>query len=120
MVTSPVNIYAYNSRNLWITYSIAIGLSLITTIIGCLSVPANGIGYTKSFSAIVETTRDPALNGLKSSAFSRSYSPLSTDFKTPVQRLKLERLKSTDGTGLQGGLADEMGFRVEGMGEKKA
>ena len=58
------NIYQYNHRNLIISYSIAIGLTLISIAFGAIATASNGVSHSTSFSAMVATTRNPQLDQL--------------------------------------------------------
>ena len=63
-IYSNFNIYKYNPRDLWLTYRIAGGASLICTMLGLYAMWRNGAGYQNLFSTFVRTTRDQALQNL--------------------------------------------------------
>ncbi|OCL04724.1 hypothetical protein AOQ84DRAFT_323993 [Glonium stellatum] len=59
-----VNLFHYDSRNLWIGYAIVITITLVFLIIGLLAIRANGIASDIRFSRIMVTTRNPLLDDL--------------------------------------------------------
>ena len=59
--TVPHNVYEYNSRNLLISYSIAVSFAVIAVIVGFLSLTENGVAHSGSFSAIMAATQNSAL-----------------------------------------------------------
>jgi hypothetical protein len=58
------NTYAYNSRNLLISYGLAVGFALIAGIAGCVSIISNGASYSNKFSTVLRTTRGQELEEL--------------------------------------------------------
>jgi hypothetical protein len=58
------NVYQYNSRNLILSYSIAVGVTLFSIIIGAYATITNGVSHSSSFSAMIATTRNPQLDRL--------------------------------------------------------
>lgn len=50
------NIYTYSQRNLLMSYGIALGLTLLASIAGCVAIIFNGASYTHKFSTILRTT----------------------------------------------------------------
>ncbi|KAI1326442.1 hypothetical protein F5Y16DRAFT_228779 [Xylariaceae sp. FL0255] len=52
-VTSYKNIYAYSTPLLWAPYAVAIGISLLSIVIGTLSTLKNHASYTTKFSTIL-------------------------------------------------------------------
>jgi hypothetical protein len=50
------NIYSYSQRNLLLSYSIALFLTLLASIAGCIAIYWNGASYTQKFSTILRTT----------------------------------------------------------------
>ncbi|TVY51811.1 hypothetical protein LSUE1_G010187, partial [Lachnellula suecica] len=58
------NIYHYNSRNLILSYSIAICLTLLMLLLGLYSLLSNGVAHSASFSALITTTRNSRLDEL--------------------------------------------------------
>ncbi|KAL2074611.1 hypothetical protein VTL71DRAFT_8389 [Oculimacula yallundae] len=59
---SQINIYAYNARNLWAAYGSAIFVTFLSILVGFRALLSNGISYETSFSTIVATTRNRALD----------------------------------------------------------
>lgn len=58
------NTYAYNSPNLFISYGLAVGLSLIASVAGCISIYCAGASYSNRFSTVLRTTRGQSLDEL--------------------------------------------------------
>jgi hypothetical protein len=58
------NTYAYNNRNLFISYGLAVGFALIAGIVGCASILSNGASYSNKFSTVLRTTRGQELEEL--------------------------------------------------------
>jgi hypothetical protein len=56
------NIYSYDSRNLVISYSIAILFTAACACIGIFAIQHNGVAHSTAFSAIVATTRSHELD----------------------------------------------------------
>jgi hypothetical protein len=54
--------YQYDSRNLILSYGIAISVTLLGVSLGLYSFHTNGVSHSMAFSAVVGTTRNPALN----------------------------------------------------------
>lgn len=52
-----VNLYGYHSRNLLLSYGLAIFFSLMANILGVLAFCSNGKSYDKSVAAIISATR---------------------------------------------------------------
>jgi hypothetical protein len=50
------NTYSYSQRNLLLSYGIALFLTLLASISGCLAIFCNGASYTHKFSTILRTT----------------------------------------------------------------
>lgn len=63
-ITSLVNLYTYDWRNLVISYAIAAAFALGAATLGGLAFRQNGVGHVSSFSAIVATTRNHDLDAL--------------------------------------------------------
>ena len=64
-VTTTVNVYSYNSRDLWRAYGIACSVALVATLLGVYAIWRNGgVGYQNIFSTFVRTTRDQGLREL--------------------------------------------------------
>jgi hypothetical protein len=61
---TPQNTYAYDSRNLLISYGLAVGFALIAGIAGCASILSNGASYSNRFSTVLRTTRGHELEEL--------------------------------------------------------
>jgi hypothetical protein len=51
------NTYTYNSRNLLLSYGLALGFALIAVVAGCASIWYNGACYSNRFSTIFRATR---------------------------------------------------------------
>ena len=63
--TTPLNIYAYNPKNLYVAYGIALLFALFANILGTLAYLSNGVTHNNSFSSIVRATRNPELLGIQ-------------------------------------------------------
>jgi hypothetical protein len=63
-VTNPVNIYAYHSKNLLLSYGLAILFAVFANILGAFAYWTNGHSHAKTFSAILASTRDTGLTRL--------------------------------------------------------
>jgi len=50
------NIYSYSSRNLLISYGVALGLTLLASLAGCIAIFCNRASYTNRFSTIMRST----------------------------------------------------------------
>jgi hypothetical protein len=61
---STINVYSYHARILWIGYGTCIGATLVAMMIGMLAVRSNGGSGDRSFSLLVATTRNPALDDI--------------------------------------------------------
>ncbi|EPE27565.1 hypothetical protein GLAREA_04356 [Glarea lozoyensis ATCC 20868] len=57
-----INVYQYNSKNLIISYSIAIFVTLFGVLLGFYSLDFNGVAHSSNFSAIIGTTRNQELD----------------------------------------------------------
>jgi hypothetical protein len=55
-ITTPQNIYRYDSRNLIISYTIGIVATIFAVIVGVMSIYSNGVCHSTSFSAIMTST----------------------------------------------------------------
>ncbi|MCJ1270074.1 hypothetical protein MMC22_009968 [Lobaria immixta] len=62
--TAPLNVYAYEPRNLLVAYAIAILTALLANLIGAVTYISNGLSYDMSFSTILRTTRSADLSQL--------------------------------------------------------
>jgi hypothetical protein len=58
------NTYAYDSRNLFISYGLAVGFALVAGVAGCISIYYNGASYSNRFSTVLRTTRGQELDDL--------------------------------------------------------
>jgi hypothetical protein len=58
------NTYAYDSRNLLISYGLAVSFALLAGIAGCTSIYSNGASYSNRFSTVLRTTRGQELEEL--------------------------------------------------------
>lgn len=63
-IVENANIYAYNAENLAISYGRAIGATVIAVVIGVSALLVNGVSHGRSFSSIMCSTRDKALDDL--------------------------------------------------------
>ncbi|KAG0646652.1 hypothetical protein D0Z07_7475 [Hyphodiscus hymeniophilus] len=59
-----INSYAYHSKNLLVSYGVAIFFALIGNVLGACAYRSNGVSHNKSFSAILTSTRDMGLTDL--------------------------------------------------------
>ena len=59
--------YQYNSRNLILSYSIAIFATIVGVALGLFSFHTNGVSHSTAFSAVVATTRNPGLDFISDS-----------------------------------------------------
>src|SRR4051812_33980140 len=59
-----VNKYSYHSRNLLLSYGLAIGLTFLCNLLGAYAYRDNGVSHSKAFSAILAATRDQSLTNL--------------------------------------------------------
>jgi hypothetical protein len=59
-----VNKYVYHSKNLFISYGLAIGLTFLANILGAFAYLDNGCSHNKTFSAILAATRHETLTKL--------------------------------------------------------
>jgi hypothetical protein len=58
------NIYAYNSRNLLLSYGLVLGFALTAVTADCVSICYNGASYSNKFSTILRATRGQNLEEL--------------------------------------------------------
>jgi hypothetical protein len=63
--THPQNVYAYNPKNLYVAYGIALLFTLFANILGTMAYISNGVSHNNSFSSIVRATRNPELLGIQ-------------------------------------------------------
>ncbi|KAL8992982.1 MAG: hypothetical protein Q9169_006684 [Polycauliona sp. 2 TL-2023] len=59
--SSTNNVYHYASRNLLVSYSIAITVTFMSVLLGLRALFLNGVAHSTSFAAILATTRSPSL-----------------------------------------------------------
>ncbi|THV45419.1 hypothetical protein BGAL_0491g00010 [Botrytis galanthina] len=112
--TTSINIYAYHSSTLLLSYGIAIFVALVANSLGAYAYHINGRSHNKSFSAILAATRD--------SEFGRLL-PGGVRGKIPLPDWVLEtqlRFVDVDGGGVdECGMGGKKGggreFRVVGM-----
>lgn len=52
-----LNVYTYNSRNLWISYGVALAFTFLACLLGCTTIYRNGASYSNLFSTVLRTTR---------------------------------------------------------------
>lgn len=60
------NTYSYDSKNLLISYGLAVSFALLAGIAGCISIYLTGASYSNKFSTVLRTTRGPELEELVS------------------------------------------------------
>ena len=58
------NIFHYKSRNLVISYSLAIAATIFCVVIGLAATVSNGVSHSSSFSTLLATAQNPRLRGL--------------------------------------------------------
>jgi hypothetical protein len=102
------NVYQYNSRNLILSYSIAVGVTIFCIIIGTYATITNGVSHSSSFSAMIATTRNPQLDRLVEGS---SLGALPLDREMRKTKLKFGELIG-DGRE-KGGVAGHVGFGFE-------
>jgi hypothetical protein len=56
-IESWPNVYTYRRRNLLISYGVALSLTLLSCIFGCMTIYSNGSSYSNSFSTLLRVTR---------------------------------------------------------------
>jgi hypothetical protein len=59
--TTPHNVYQYNSRNLIVSYSLAIAFAIFAVGIGFWALYENGVTHSTSFSAIMAASQNPEI-----------------------------------------------------------
>lgn len=62
--TTPLNVYAYEPRNLLIAYIITILTALLANLISAVAYISNELSYDMSFSTVLRTTRSADLSQL--------------------------------------------------------
>ncbi|KAF4631466.1 hypothetical protein G7Y89_g6667 [Cudoniella acicularis] len=63
-VSSQLNVFAYNSRNLLLPYGLSLLACTCSVVIGLRAYYLNGVSHNSSFSSIVSTTRNSTLDEL--------------------------------------------------------
>jgi len=63
-IFSYPTLYSYSPRALWEVYGIAVGVSAMCVILGCIRLLKNGTNLEMSFSAVLVTTRNHSLDQL--------------------------------------------------------
>lgn len=58
------NIHVYSSKNLFLSYGLALGFAFLAAIAGCVSIYHNGASYSNKFSTIIRTTRGQKIEEL--------------------------------------------------------
>jgi len=56
-IESWPNVYTYRRRNLLVSYGVALALTLLSCIFGCMTIYFNGSSYSNSFSTLLRVTR---------------------------------------------------------------
>jgi len=59
-----INKYVYHSKNLFLSYGLAIGLTFLANLLGAFAYWDNGVSHNKGFSAILAATRHETLTEL--------------------------------------------------------
>ncbi|KAH7156799.1 hypothetical protein EDB81DRAFT_787984 [Dactylonectria macrodidyma] len=75
-VRTSQNEYIYKPRNLFIAYSISVGLTFSVVIIGFICIWVSSLSFGSSFSTILRTTRNPELDFLLRNDENRGAEPL--------------------------------------------
>jgi hypothetical protein len=101
------NVYQYNSRNLILSYSIAVGVTIFSIIIGTYATITNGVSHSTSFSAMIATTRNPQLDRLVEGS---SFGALPLEKEMRKTKLKFGELM---GDGREKGVTGHVGFGFE-------
>jgi hypothetical protein len=55
-ITTPQNIYRYDSRNLVISYATGVAATIFAMIVGLMAINSNGVCHSTSFSAVMTST----------------------------------------------------------------
>ncbi|OAL43468.1 hypothetical protein IQ07DRAFT_292964 [Pyrenochaeta sp. DS3sAY3a] len=62
---TSMNLYSYSAKDLLLSYGIACGAAILSTILGIYGIWRNGgVGYQSQFSTFIRTTRNPILTDL--------------------------------------------------------
>lgn len=61
------NVYVYSSKNLFLSYGLALGFAFLAVVAGCVSIHHNGASYSNKFSTIIRTTRGQEMEDLVAS-----------------------------------------------------
>jgi len=93
-ITTPINIYQYNSQNLIISYGIGLFFAILAVIIGLASFATNGVSHSTSFSAMIAATRNRKLDELMEGY---SLGDAVKDEKIAKTRLKFGAIKDAEG-----------------------
>jgi hypothetical protein len=56
-IESWPNVYTYRRQNLLISYGVALALTLLSCIFGCMTIYSNGSSYSNTFSTLLRVTR---------------------------------------------------------------
>ncbi|KAI9746050.1 MAG: hypothetical protein M1818_000731 [Claussenomyces sp. TS43310] len=83
------NVYKYDSRNLILSYSIAVLFAVLCTSVGIFALQYNGVAHSSAFSAIVTTTRNHELD-----AVSKGYSLGALPLEHTSMRVRFGELAS--------------------------
>ncbi|OAL53864.1 hypothetical protein IQ07DRAFT_667990 [Pyrenochaeta sp. DS3sAY3a] len=103
---TPITVYAYQPRNLWLAYGIAIAFSFAGVALGLRALWLNGVAHDNSFSSIMATTRNAFLDEI---TLGRSLGAAPTPREIAEVRL---RFGEVGGRG--GEKVGRAGFGVEG------
>jgi hypothetical protein len=114
-ITSPQNIYHYDSRNLIISYATGLAATLFAVVMGLMAIHSNGVCHSTSFSAVMTTTIGNRQISELSKGQSLGAKPLS---KTVAEKkLRLGVIKVVDGEAEKdewGDPINRIGFGLEG------
>lgn len=106
-INSLVNFYAYDSRNLLLTYGMAILITLLFVVLGARAFDMNGISSSTSFSSILLTTRNQTLDDLAT-----GYALGSQPLNKAIGATKL-RFGIIGGKGVNGESERKVGFGLD-------
>lgn len=91
--------YAYHSRNLLLSYGLAVGFALVAGVAGCVSIYYNGASYSNRFSTVLRTTRGQELEELAVHNDRTGFDPIPKHLeksRTDLRRGQLEPERDSD------------------------
>ncbi|KAH8679682.1 hypothetical protein BGZ60DRAFT_481059 [Tricladium varicosporioides] len=112
-ITSSVNVFAYNARNLLLAYGIALLATLFALTLGLRAIFLNGVSHNSSFSGMLCTTRNPTLDALAKGR-TLGAEPLERDIGKTRLRFGELRGKRIEKGWVRGRVVGRLGFGVEG------